>query len=638
MSFESSMSQVAATMGISAEAVRNGSKEMEILEKAAKDAGSTTKYSAKEAADALNYLALAGYDAEQAASTLPTVLNLVAAGGMDLAYASDLVTDSMSALGMETKDVTKFTDQLAKTSQKSNTNVSQLGEAILTVGGTAKTLAGGTVELNTQLGILADNGIKGAEGGTALRNIILSLSAPTDKAAKLMKELGLNAYDMNGNLRPTNEIFTDLNGILSTMSQEGRTEVLNTLFNKVDLKSANALLANSGERFNTLSKEIANSQGAAEGMATTMGDNLQGAITTLKSALEGAGIAIYNTFGETAKEFVNTFATGVRNITQAFNEGKLDNVLALIGAGLAGIISYLAIMKGYAIAMAVISIVKTLVAAAGMIKSVSGAMAILNAVMMANPIGLVIALIAGLIAMFVYLWNTSEGFRNFWIQAWEMIKNTFTAVCQSIAGLFNGIIDLFKNLWSKLVWLKDMWLENWQQILFFLATFPVQIAKIFAQIVASAIKWVADMGAKGLAAGKELFNNFWNAIKSLPQKALELGKNIPSMLWNGIKNAGAWLKNSVMGWVKGLFSFNLFTLGPDGGDFDGLGASVASYGGLGNLNARGMTSTNYGSFRSNTNVSLNIGGREFDKLVVKTVSDNYGKIESIVQQKRRGRR
>ena len=163
MTFESSMSQVAATMGMSSEEIKKGSKSFEMMKQAAKDAGSSTQFTASESAEALNYLALAGYDAETAVKTLPTVLNLAAAGGMDLAYASDLVTDSMSALGMETKDVTLFTDQLAKTSQKSNTNVSQLGEAILTVGGTAKNLAGGTVELNSQLAILADNGIKGAK-------------------------------------------------------------------------------------------------------------------------------------------------------------------------------------------------------------------------------------------------------------------------------------------------------------------------------------------------------------------------------------------------------------------------------------------------------------------------------------------
>ena len=155
--FEASMSQVAATMGITSAAA-----EFDILSNAAKEMGESTKFSASQAGEALNYLALAGYDAEKAVSALPTVLNVAAAGGMELASASDMITDAMSALGLETSQMSTFSDQLAVTAQKSNTSVSQLGEAILTVGGTAKTLSGGVTEMNTALGILADNGIKRA--------------------------------------------------------------------------------------------------------------------------------------------------------------------------------------------------------------------------------------------------------------------------------------------------------------------------------------------------------------------------------------------------------------------------------------------------------------------------------------------
>lgn len=159
--FEASMSQVAATMGMSAEEVANGCEAFVMLEDAAKQAGATTMFSASQSAEALNYLALAGYTAEEACTALPKVLNLAAAGGLDLAYASDLVTDSMSALGLEMDELDSFMDKMAKTAQKSNTSVAQLGEATLTVGGTAKTLAGGVTEMNTALGILADVGIKG---------------------------------------------------------------------------------------------------------------------------------------------------------------------------------------------------------------------------------------------------------------------------------------------------------------------------------------------------------------------------------------------------------------------------------------------------------------------------------------------
>ncbi len=223
---------------------------------------------------------------------LPNVLNLAAAGGIDLAYASDMITDSQSALGLSLEETSLLVDQMAMAASKSNTSVSQLGEAILTVGGTAKSLSGGTTELATALGILADNGIKGAEGGTALRNIILSLSSPTDKAAQLMQELGVQVFDAEGNMRSLNDVFGDLNTALSGMSEQDRMNVLSELFNKVDLKSANALLANTGDRFNELSGYIDSAAGSAEQMANTQLDNLAGDVTMLKSAFEGLQIEV----------------------------------------------------------------------------------------------------------------------------------------------------------------------------------------------------------------------------------------------------------------------------------------------------------------------------------------------------------
>lgn len=241
--FEASMSQVAATMGMSAEEVANGCDEFVMLEEAAKKAGSTTMFSASQSADALNYLALAGYTAEEACTALPKVLDLAAAGGLDLAYASDLVTDSMSALGLSMDELDTFMDQMAKTAQKSNTSVGQLGEATLTLGGTAKTLSGGITEMNTALGILADNGIKGSEGGTALRNVILSLTAGTDTAKEAIEDLGLEVADAEGNMRPLEDIFTDLNKSMQGMGSVAKQDVLNQIFNKVDLKSVSALMA-----------------------------------------------------------------------------------------------------------------------------------------------------------------------------------------------------------------------------------------------------------------------------------------------------------------------------------------------------------------------------------------------------------
>lgn len=322
--FDTSMSQVAATMGKTVD-------EIGELRDFAMDMGAKTAFSATQAADALNYMALAGYDADQSMEQLPNVLNLAAAGAMDLASASDMVTDAQSALGLEMSEMTGFVDQLAKTSSKSNTSVAQLGEAILTVGGTAKVLAGGTTELNTALGILADNGVKGAEGGTALRNIILSLSAPTDNAAQKMEELGLKVFDNEGNMRELDDIMASLNNSLSTLSQEERTQALNKIFNKVDLKSVNALLDTSAQRWYDLSEAIDDSTGAAEKMATTQLDNLNGDITLFKSALEGAQILVSDELTPSLRDFVQFGTKGLTEVSDAFKEGGLEGAMDAFG-------------------------------------------------------------------------------------------------------------------------------------------------------------------------------------------------------------------------------------------------------------------------------------------------------------------
>lgn len=324
MQFDSSMSQVAATMGTTVENIQE-------LRDYALDMGSKTSFSASQAADALNYMALAGYSAEESMQALPNVLNLAAAGGIELAAASDMVTDAQSALGLSFEESAELVDKMAKASSKSNTSVAQLGDAILTVGGTAQSLAGGTTELTQVLGLLADNGIKGAEGGTALRNVILSLSAPTDTARKKMEDLGLEVFDAEGNMRPMVDIFGDLNEALSTMTQGERTEVLSDLFNKVDLKSVNALLQTDAERWNDLATEIDNAKGSAEQMAETQLDNLTGDITLLKSALEGAQIVVSDQLTPGLRDFVQFGTDGITRITEAFKEGGLSGAMDELG-------------------------------------------------------------------------------------------------------------------------------------------------------------------------------------------------------------------------------------------------------------------------------------------------------------------
>lgn len=587
--FESGMSQVAATMGITTEEIAAGSEEFSKLEAAAKEAGATTQFSATQAAEALNYMALAGYDADKSIETLPTVLNLAAAGGMDLATASDMVTDSMSALGDTAGTTESFVDKMAKTSQKSNTSVQQLGEAILTVGGTAKNLAGGVDEMNTVLGIFADNGVKGAEGGTALRNIILSLTAPTDSAREKMKELGLEVFDANGNMRPLNDTFNDLNAILGTMTQGEQTEVLNNIFNKTDLKSVNALLANSGERFDELSGYISDCDGAAADMAATMNDNLQGKVTILKSGLEGLGIAAYEKFKTPITNAVDNIITVIGNLQNDLTDGSLSGALEKIATGFGNmvekaseivaavlpaileglgwiadngeaVVSILAgIGAGFA-AFKVASLIQTVVTAFQAFKVANEGATIaqwaMNAAMNANPIVLIITLVAGLIAAVVTFIATNEDARAAIAAVWEKIKAAIEIVVtaivkfftQTLPSAFAQVIEFLGNIVSQIK-------EAFNGVVTFLQQLPSKIWNAIVSTVDAIREWALGLKTAAEEGITQLVTNVVTFFSELPNKiAYVIGFCLGHILKFGI-DLYTWATTEIPKFVKSIITF-----------------------------------------------------------------------------------
>ena len=322
MNFDSAMAKVAATMGKSVD-------EIQDLRDFAKEMGAKTAFSASQAAEALNFMALAGYDAKKSMQMLPNVLNLAAAGGMELARASDMITDTQSALSLTMEQTTELVDQMAKTASKTNTSVSQLGDAMLTVGGTAKTMKGGTVELAAALGILADNGTKGAEGGTALRNVLMTMSSA--KFEKTFGALGVSAYDSEGKMRELKDVLADMNAVMSNMTDKEKTQLISKTFNKFDLKNVNALLATSTERWDKLTTEISEASGASEAMAETQLDNLTGNVTKLKSAYEGVQIEISDKLTPTLNDFVKLGTEGLSDITSGLKSSGLQGATTAFG-------------------------------------------------------------------------------------------------------------------------------------------------------------------------------------------------------------------------------------------------------------------------------------------------------------------
>lgn len=325
MEFDAAMSQVAATLGTTTDKIGN-------LRKFALEMGSTTAFTATQSAEALNYMALAGYDAETSMKMLPNVLNLAAAGNLELSEASDMVTDAQSALGLSIEQTNTLVDQMAKTASKTNTSVGQLGEAILTVGGTAQYMAGGTAGVNAALGVLADNGIKASEGGTHLRNILLKLANPTSEATALLEKMGVQAFDTQGKLKDFSELFPELNKAMSSMTDEERLKAMSTLFNARDIASATALLGTTKERWDEIGSALKNCDGAAKAMAATQLDNLAGDVTLFKSALEGAQITLSDALTPAMREFVQFGTRSITELQNAFNEGGLSGVIsALVG-------------------------------------------------------------------------------------------------------------------------------------------------------------------------------------------------------------------------------------------------------------------------------------------------------------------
>ncbi len=308
--FEASMSQVAATMGITS---------------AAEEFGQLS-----QAAQALNYLALAGYDANKSCAALPTVLDLASAGGIELAQASDMVTDSMSALNLSMDELGLFADKMAKASQKSNTSVNQLGQAILSVGANARVLAGGTTELMTELGILADSGTKSAEAGTALARVIKNLSTPTSTAAAELDRLGVKCYDAEGDFRNMQDIFKNLQTAMSGFTAEQVQSSLSEIFDTAALSSAKVLLSQCGDRYDELSGYIDNAAGAASEMAETMNDNLTGDITICQSAVEALANTAYEKFSGTMRTAVQSVTEEIGVLNTSMTDGELSESMDIL--------------------------------------------------------------------------------------------------------------------------------------------------------------------------------------------------------------------------------------------------------------------------------------------------------------------
>lgn len=332
--FDASMGQVSATMMKSKEefdeiTVSVGEFTGTLTEYAQK-LGAETIFTSTQVGEAMNYITLSGRKAQETAELLPHTLDLAAAGTMGLGDASEMVTQAVNALGLEEEDVTRLIDQMAMTSTNSGTTIAQLGDGILAIGATARDLKGGITELNTALGVLADNGLQASEGGNMLRRVLTRLTTG-DSAATMLETLGVSAYDAQGNMKGLPDIFMELNQAMAGFTTQQRKSAITDIFGQYSLAGANALLNTTTERWQNLTSAIENSEGAAAKVAEVQRATLQGQIMLLDSAISGVKINLFDKVAGISKEFVETLSTGLSNVAQEIKEGNFFEAFMELG-------------------------------------------------------------------------------------------------------------------------------------------------------------------------------------------------------------------------------------------------------------------------------------------------------------------
>ena len=548
--FDSSMSNVAALSGATDE-------ELKMLRDTAKEFGSSTKFSASEAADALGYMALAGWDAETSASALGGVLDLAAASGMDLAAASDMVTDYMSAFNMEAKDSAYFADLLAYAQGNANTTAQGLGEAFKNSAANMNA-AGQDIETTVALlSMMANQGLKGSEAGTALTAVMRDMTAKMDEGAIKIGETSVAVMDANGNYRDMTDILKDVEAATNGMGDAERATALQSTFTSDSIKGLNLILNAGIDEAAAFEEQLRNSGGAAGEMSKTMNDNLNGDLTNLGSKLEGVQIAIYEKFEPALRDGVKVLDSLLDAIN--FVVDHSTEFIAALGAMAAGVAAYV----GYTTALKIMENGwKSLTIVT---KLQTAAQTALNIAMNLNPIGLIIAGIVALVAAFVILWNKSEAFREFWINLWDTIKEKAQVVWEAISGFFSGAWEKIQEIWGSV---SEWFSEKWEAIKSVFETVGEVIKTIFGAIVDYFYQkfepWIEFYKTaweiiSQLAVGCwEIIKAVWGIVSEwFSTKVVEPVKAFFTELWDGIKTAAstAWdTIKTVWGAVKDWFN------------------------------------------------------------------------------------
>ena len=565
--FDSGMSKVAAISGATGD-------DLDALRDKAREMGAKTKFSASEAASAMEYMAMAGWKTEDMLGGIEGIMSLAAASGEDLAATSDIVTDALTAFGLSAQDSGHFADILAAASSNANTNVRMMGETFKYCAPIAGALGFSAEDVAEAIGLMANAGIKSTQAGTALRTIMNNLSGEVKITGAALGEVTIATTNADGSMRDLSDILADCRGAFSQLSESERAQAAEALVGKNAMSGFLALMNAAPQDIEKLSTAIDNCDGTAAQMAETMQDNLAGQLTILKSQLEELAIS----FGEMLMPAIRAIVSKIQAFVDKLNGMSESQRKAILTIGLiVAALGPLLVIIGTLISKVGVAMQGFVKLATGVkklgvaVKAGTGVFGKLGAALggISAPVLAIVAVVAVLIAAFKHLWDTNEEFRNAITGIWEGIVSKIQAFCQGIVDRLNAlgfdfgsIVDVLKSLWDGL------------------CQFLAPVFEAAFNVVSTVLGTVLDVITGllnvfiGLFTGnwsqmwegvKEIFSGIWDGITGLFDTALNLLKSLAETVfgwfgstwesvWSGIKSFFETIWNGIVAFFTGIWN------------------------------------------------------------------------------------
>lgn len=558
--FDSEMSKVSAISGATG-------TDLDKLRGKAREMGAKTKFSASEAAQGMQYMAMAGWKTQDMMDGLEGIMNLAAASGEDLASTSDIVTDALTAFGLSAKDSSHFSDILAAASSNANTNVSMMGETFKYAAPVLGSLGYTAEDAALAIGLMANAGIKSSQAGTSLRGAITNLAKPTDTVAAAMDKYGISLTDSSGKMLSLRELMEQLRQKLGGLSEAEQAQAAAALFGKNAMSGMLAIINGSDKDFEKLAGAIDNCDGSSEKMANTMNDNLQGQITILMSQLQELAIS----FGEILMPKIRDIVTHIQNFVDKLNamdEGQKETILrigmfvAALAPMLMGLGKVITFSANVSRALGTLS--------AGLVKAGGFSGVFTKALgLITSPAAIVVGAIAAITAVIIHLWNTNEDFRNTITAIWQKIKDAFTIFAAGISERLSALGITFSDVTSAI---KTIW-DGFCNLLAPVLEAAFNTIAIALQTAFNVILGIWDVFSAVFSgdwsgaweAVKGIFSSVWDGLKEYFSTIIGAVKGVADVflgwfgtnwetVWNGVKTFFEGIWNGISSFFEGIWN------------------------------------------------------------------------------------